>query len=512
MSIPYALSNPVCVFLDKQKEDFTRDDLLKIIEAKQIERITFHYTALDGKLKEMQIPIPTRKNAECVLTEGERVDGSSLFKGMVDSGLSDLYVVPMWKTAFINPFDNKSLDFVCKYITAEGELAPYTPDNILIKAAELFKKNTGIELHAFGELEFYLFYTPEQNMYLPLRQRGYHASGPYVKSGRILAEMEREITQIVGSVKYAHSEVGFIERIESQSDELMGKNGEQLEIEFLSTPIEEAGDSLVIAKWLVRNIAARHNMLATFTPKLEDGVAGSGMHVHLKLIKDGKNVSVDKTGSLSAESKKVIGGLCQYADVLTAFGNTVASSYLRLVPNQEAPTQICWSDSNRSAMIRVPLGWSKIKNLASIVNKNKNIEPLEIDSMQTFELRTGDGSAQVHLFLAGIAMAAEWGMTHSEALALAEKLYVKGNIFKDKELAKDLSHLPASCADSADLLLKKREYFERNNIFPESVINYVIHSLQSENDRALHKNLSELMGRNRVMELRRIMHKDIHKN
>ncbi len=512
MAIPYALSNPVCIFLNKPKEDFDRDDLLKLIEDKQIERITFHYTALDGKLKEMQIPIPTKKNAEVVLTEGERVDGSSLFKGMVDSGLSDLYVVPIWKTAFINPFDNKSLDFVCKYITAEGELAPYTPDNILIKAAELFKKDTGIELHAFGELEFYLFYTPEQNLYLPLRQRGYHASGPYVKSGKILAEMEKEITQIIGSVKYAHSEVGFIERIESQNDELNGKTGEQLEIEFLSTPIEEAGDSLVIAKWLVRNIAARHNMLATFAPKLEDGVAGSGLHVHLKLIKNGKNVTVDKDENLSKESKMVIGGLCEFADALTAFGNTVASSYLRLVPNQEAPTQICWSDSNRSAMIRVPLGWSKIKNLASIVNKGKKIEPLEIDSMQTFELRTGDGSAQVHLFLAGIAMAANWAFSNPESLKIAEKLYIKGNIFKNKELAKDLAQLPASCSESADILQKKRALFERNGIFTESVINYVIHSLQSENDRELQKNLSELMGRNRTTELRRIMHKDIHKN
>jgi glutamine synthetase len=231
-------------------------------------------------------------------------------------------------------------------------------------------------------------------------------------------------------------------------------------------------------------------MLATFAPKLEDGVAGSGMHVHLKLIKDGKNVTVDKNENLSEESKKVIGGLCQYADVLTAFGNTVASSYLRLVPNQEAPTQICWSDSNRSVMIRVPLGWARIKNLAAIVNKRKKIEPLEIDSMQTFELRTGDGSAQVHLFLAGIALAAEWGMTHKEALQMAEKLYVKGNIFKNKELAKDLAHLPASCAESSDILQSKRNYFERDNIFPESVINYIIHSLQSENDRELQRNLS----------------------
>ena len=143
----YALTNPLCNLLDKAKEDFTREDLLKVIEEKQIETIRFHYTALDGKLKELRIPLPDRKNAEIVLTEGERVDGSSLFKGLVDTGLSDLYVVPVYKSAFLNPFNNTSLDFVCRYVTADGQLAPFTPDNILHKAAQLFKKNTGIELH-----------------------------------------------------------------------------------------------------------------------------------------------------------------------------------------------------------------------------------------------------------------------------------------------------------------------------------------------------------------------------
>ena len=179
MSIPYALSNPISVFLNKPKEDWTREDLLKLIEEKKIERITFHYTALDGKLKELQIPLPARKNAEIVLTEGERVDGSSLFKGMVDTGLSDLYIVPVWQTAFLNPFVPNSLDFICRYIAQDGTLAPFPPDNVLLNAHEHFKKTTGLEMHAFGELEFYLFYNSENSMYFPLKQRAYHASGPY---------------------------------------------------------------------------------------------------------------------------------------------------------------------------------------------------------------------------------------------------------------------------------------------------------------------------------------------
>ena len=134
MNNPYALANPISVFLNKPKEDFTREDLLKVIEKNHIERITFHYTALDGKLKELQIPLTSRSNAEIVLTEGERVDGSSLFKGMVDTGLSDLYIVPVWESAFLNPFIPGSLDFVCRYLTSDGKLAPFTPDNVLLNA------------------------------------------------------------------------------------------------------------------------------------------------------------------------------------------------------------------------------------------------------------------------------------------------------------------------------------------------------------------------------------------
>jgi glutamine synthetase len=121
----YALANPLSAILDKPSQDFQRADFLTIIEHKQIERITFHYTALDGKLKELRLPFSSCREAESILSEGERVDGSSLFKGMVDVSLSDLYVVPEYKTAFLNPFDNKSLDFICRFLTKEGNRAPF---------------------------------------------------------------------------------------------------------------------------------------------------------------------------------------------------------------------------------------------------------------------------------------------------------------------------------------------------------------------------------------------------
>src|SRR4030042_1791483 len=139
----FALSNPLSVLLDKDPQDFRRADLLRILREKNIERITFHYTALDGKLKELKLPAVDIEQAECLLAEGERADGSSLFRGMVDMGLSDVYVVPVYKTAFLNPFDDRSLAFVCRYLTKDGEPAPFALDNILARAAGLLRGGTG---------------------------------------------------------------------------------------------------------------------------------------------------------------------------------------------------------------------------------------------------------------------------------------------------------------------------------------------------------------------------------
>jgi glutamine synthetase len=512
MSKDYALTNPISLIVDKPREEFTREDLIKVVEEKQIERITFHYTALDGKLKELKLPVADRSQAERILADGERVDGSSLFKGMVDVALSDLYVVPVYKTAFLNPFDEDSLDFICRYLTEDGSLAPFALDNILHNARQLFQKNTRLELYAMGELEFFLMSEPGIRTYPTPRQKGYHASAPFIKTGQILNEMVRYITQITGAVKYAHSEVGNVEYIRSDLEEVEGKPAEQLEIEFLPTPLEDAGDSLVLARWLIRNIAYKYGCVATFTPKIEEGVAGNGLHVHMELMKNGKNVMTDETGSLSTQAKKMIGGLCTYADSLTAFGNTVSSAYLRLVPDQEAPIRICWSNLNRSAMIRVPLGWAKANNLAYKLNPQQKERFQEPEGRQTVELRSPDGSAIVYLLLAGVTMAAEWGLTNPDSLEVADKLYVTGSIFGNEELLSKLPALPKSCVESSRILLQKRHLYERENIFPSSIIEYVAKLLQAENDEGMNQYLVDLPADDRLHETRKVMHKDLHRH
>ncbi|MBI4720856.1 MAG: glutamine synthetase [Chitinivibrionia bacterium] len=512
MEKQYPLMNPVSVILDKPKEDYTREDLLKIIEEKNIERIIFHYLALDGKLKELRLPITCRRQAERILAEGERVDGSSLFKGLVDAGLSDVYAVPVYASAFLNPFADGSLDFMCRYLSNDGERVRFAWDTILHAASALFRERTGFELYALGELEFFLMSDRHSILYPGSPQSGYHAAAPFVKSGAILDEMVRHISQITGAVKYAHSEVGYIESVESEIEEIDGKRAEQMEIEFNPTPIEDAGDALVLARWLIRTIAHNHGCVATFAPKIEEGVAGNGMHVHMELRRDGSNRMLEADGALTSEARQLVGGLCTYADSLTAFGNTVAAAYLRMVPNQEAPTRICWSDLNRSAMIRVPLGWSKAVNLALRINPGQRAGFDDVEGRQTVELRTPDGSACIDLLLAGIALAATWGLTHKESTDIADALYVTGNIFKDKKLMSQLTPLPRNCVESSRILLEKRGLYETADVFPQSIINYIARMLQAENDEDLNARLKELPADERTREMRRTMHKNLHRH
>jgi len=507
-----SLANPMSLILDKDRDDFTRDDILKVIKEKNIERLTFRYTGVDGQLKELRLPIGDMDYAERILASGERVDGSSLFKGLVDSSNSDLYVVPSYKTAFINPFDSRSLDFICRFLNRDGQKAPFTPDNILGISHDYFKEKTGFEFHALGELEFFLLREGKDEFFTPSRQTGYHASSPFFKSSDVVNEMVRYISQITGAVKYSHSEVGYIDSLRSNRPILSGLRAEQNEIELLTRPIDEMGDFVALTKWIIRNVAYRRGMLATFAPKLEEGVAGNGLHFHMEIVKDGKSLMTNTDGTLSKTALKLIGGLIHHAGTLSAFGNTVASAFLRLVPNQEAPTRICWSDSNRSALIRVPLGWSNNQHLAKVVNPSEPNEYSNPRTVQTVEIRSPDGSALFHLLLAGLTTAAEYGLTHNGMLELAQKTKVMGNIFKNKELLDSLEALPLSCVHASRLLDKNRNMYEKDGHFPPRVIDHVIALLAKENDETLNHDLAQMSAEERLQRTRQLMHRDIHRN
>jgi glutamine synthetase len=201
-----------------------------------------------------------------------------------------------------------------------------------------------------------------------------------------------------------------------------------------------------------------------------------------------------------------------YASTLSAFGNTVASSFLRLVPNQEAPTRICWSHNNRSALIRVPLGWSKESHLAKVVNPADDQGYVDSRGRQTVEIRSPDGSASFHLLLAGITTAAEHGLTSEGMLAVAERTNVEGNVFSDKKVMESLEPLPSSCVQCARLLDERRDMYEKGGVFPPRVIDYQIELLKNEDDEKLNRDFSRLPAEERLIATRELMHKDIHRH
>ena len=318
--------------------------------AQKVEFINFHYCSWGGRLKTLNFVIHSVEHLENILTAGERVDGSNLFP-FIKAGESDLYVIPKYKTAFLNPFSEvPTLDLLCAFYGRDGKPYESSPEHILHKAHIEFTRTTGLKMQTMGELEHYII-TEDTGFYPVPAQKGYHESAPFNKSAEYRTEAMRLIAQAGGKIKYGHSEVGNFY--------MDGKNYEQNEIEFLPVDIEDAADQLVIAKWIMRELAYKRGLTITFAPKITSGQAGSGLHVHCKFTRDGKSVMMkdadmpadanDGKTNLTEECRRAIAGFMMAGTSLPAFGNPNPLSYLRLVPNQEAPTSLCWSFSNRSA-------------------------------------------------------------------------------------------------------------------------------------------------------------------
>ncbi len=473
--------NELVQYLKKPANEFTRDDIISFVEAKGISMVNFRYVAEDGKLKTLNYVPFSRDHLISILTAGERVDGSSLFS-FVGSGSSDLYVIPRYRTAFVNPFTvAPTLEILCSFYDSEGRPLVSSPENILKKAYTRFVEKTGMHLRVFGELEYYIK-SIHDGIYPLADQKGYHQSKPFAKFEELRVEAMSLCAKAGCRIKYGHAEVGSFTKD--------GEDFEQHEIEFLPSEPDEAVDHLVIAKWILRVLGAEYDVEVSFAPKITVGTAGSGMHIHMMLEKKGKNQMVEN-GHLSDTAKRMIAGILDLSKALTAFGNTIPTSYLRLVPHQEAPTNICWGDRNRSVLIRVPLGWNGAMNMIKDANP---FDPAEYDEMplkQTVELRSPDGSADIYKLFAGLIVAIEHGLELPNALEMAEHLYVSYNIFTEpeKKKRKKLESLPASCWESAECLQVKRDYFEKDGVFPKEVIDNIITRLKSYKDKDLSERL-----------------------
>ena len=502
-------ANPLVVALQKPSAEFTKDDIIRYIVDNDIHMVNFMYPGGDGRLKTLNFVINDLDYLNTILTCGERVDGSSLFS-FIQAGSSDLYVLPRFRTAFLDPFaEIPTVTMLCSFFDKDGHPLASSPEHTLHKAAEAFKEVTGMEFQAMGELEYYVI-SDDEGVFPAQDQRGYHESAPYAKGGDFRTQCMQYIAQAGGKIKYGHSEVGNFS--------LGGLNYEQNEIEFLPVPVEQAADQLMLAKWIIRNLAYQLGYDVTFAPKITTGKAGSGLHIHMRMMKDGQNQMLHQ-GVLSESARRMIAGMMDLAPAITAFGNKNPMSYFRLVPHQEAPTNVCWGDRNRSVLVRVPLGWAadvdmsrqanpleseelrvKSEELAADVPSGHNPDAVAYSSLftlnssldkQTVEMRSPDGSADLYQLLAGLCVACRHGFEMDDALELAERTYVNVNIHaaENADRLETLAQLPDSCVASADCLERQRKVFEEHGVFSPAMIDGIIAQLRAYDDKTLRSDI-----------------------
>ncbi|MGM9803841.1 MAG: glutamine synthetase family protein [Muribaculaceae bacterium] len=484
MNTQYTFStNKVESFLGKARDKFRKSDIIKFIAENDIRMVNFMYPAGDGRLKTLNFIINSISYLDTLLSCGERVDGSSLFS-FVNAECSDLYVIPRFKTAFVDPFSEiPTLNLLCSYFDKDGEPFSAAPVETLHRACNTFHAITGMHFQCMGELEYYVV-APDDGSFPAVDQHGYHESGPFAKFGDFRQQCMMYIAQAGGQIKYGHTEVGTFK--------YQGNLYEQNEIEFLPVDAEDAADQLVLAKWIIRKEAQRRGLTVTFAPKITTGKAGSGMHIHMRIVKEGKSMMVNRDGTLSDIARRAIAGLMQLAPSITAFGNKNPTSYFRLVPHQEAPTNICWGDMNRSTLVRVPLGWQRTTDMSQIANPLEDAMHHDRSMKQTFEMRSPDGSAEVYTLMAGLAVACRHGLEMSDALVIAKHTYVSVNIHNEENADQlmNLKQLPDSCTASADCLNSQRAIYEQYGVFSPQMIDGVIKELKAFHDRTLRHDIS----------------------
>ena len=463
-------ANKLVAFLQKPTSEFTKADIISFIQQNDIRMVNFMYPAGDGRLKTLNFVINNQAYLEAILTCGERVDGSSLFS-FIEAGSSDLYVIPRFRTAFVDPFaEIPTLSILCSFFNKDGEPLESSPEYTLHKASKAFTDVTGMEFQAMGELEYYVI-APDTGMFEATDQRGYHESGPYAKFNEFRTQCMSYISQTGGQIKYGHSEVGNF-----------------------------------TLEGYIRNLGFKYGYYVTFAPKITAGKAGSGLHVHMRIMQDGKNQML-KDGILSETARKAIAGMMELAPSITAFGNTNPTSYFRLVPHQEAPTNVCWGDRNRSVLVRVPLGWAAKKDMCTLANPLETESYFDTTQKQTVEMRSPDGSADLYQLLAGLAVACRHGFEIENALELAEKTYVNVNIHQkeNEDKLKALAQLPDSCVASADCLEQQRAIFEQYNVFSSAMIDGIIRKLRNYEDKTLRADLD-----GKPQEMLDLVHKYFH--
>lgn len=318
----------------------TKAEILKRCKEQDVKFLRLQFTDIFGVNKNVEVPAAQFEKA----LDGEILfDGSSI-EGFARIEESDMLLKPDFDTFRIFPWGNtegKIGRLICDIMNPDGTPFEGCPRQTLKRICKKAEK-MGYVMQAGPEAEFFLFLIDENGN--PTRNT--HDSAGYFDLAPLdLGEdARREMINVLNSLGF-EVEAGHHEVAKGQH-----------EIDFKHAPAVETADNVSTFKFVVRKIAQKYNLHATFMPKPVYGINGSGMHVHQSLTKDGKNVFYDPKSSdgLSIVAKQYIAGILKHAKNFVAITNPLVNSFKRLVPGYEAPVNIAWSERNRSPLVRVP--------------------------------------------------------------------------------------------------------------------------------------------------------------
>ncbi len=391
-----------------------KEEIKQIIKDNHISYIRLQFTDMLGDIKAVEIPSAKIDDA---FDNKIMFDGSSI-EGFVRIKEADMYLYPDLDTFLVLPFEEGIARFICDVYTPDGK--PFVGDpRFILKKTVSKMQSMGIETLNIGfEPEFYLFkLSPDGKPSLdPTDKASYFDLSPFDGGEEIRAEIALMLEKMNFVVQTSHHEVG------------PGQN----EITFKYSDVLHSCDKVQTFKQVVKVVARRHGYLASFMPKPLQGQAGNGMHTNCSLFdKDGSNMFFDKNDPmhLSLLCRKWICGLLNHCRELALLTNPIVNSYKRLVSGYEAPIYACWSDANRSSLIRIPA----VRGLSTRT-----------------EMRNVDPCANPYLALAGILAAGLDGIKNTKDDELIAP--VKDNLFSlDEETIQKMGiiHLPETLHEAA---------------------------------------------------------------
>lgn len=319
---------------------FTDKDVLKMVEDNDVQFIRLQFTDVFGILKNVAI---TAKQLPRVLKDGAMFDGSSI-DGFARIEESDMVLRPDTDSFEIYPWrpqQGKVARLICDVYTTDGQPYMGCPRNVLKKVLKE-AADMGYTMNVGPECEFFLFHTDENGNPTTLTHDdgGYFDLAPIDKGEDARRDMCLTLEDMGFEIEASHHEVA-----EGQH-----------EIDFKYAEALKVADQIMTFKIVVKSIAARHGLYATFMPKPIFGINGSGMHINMSLSTKDGNAFYDENGEdgLSEVAYNYIAGIMSHMKAVAAVSNPTINSYKRLVPGYEAPCYIAWSGKNRSPLIRIP--------------------------------------------------------------------------------------------------------------------------------------------------------------